>query len=291
MRQILTKDKNFKMLLGSYENIELLEHFLSSVLNIPLKELKGNIRFAKNELDEEVKVVRQSVDVLVNLPTRIIHVEMNPRFYDWGKRREFIYGARIYGNQFTKADDYKKEVNYIQINLNGYKDDTVTKEQDVYYLMTEDKKKWIEDFEIIEINIPYCLNLWYHGDRRGKVRWPSIFGCKDKKEFKKIVGDGRMEKEVKEKLEKTVEHITEDEPVWWDYEKDEQMILNSLKSDAREEGLAEGRAEGRSEGLHQKALEIAQAMMKEKLELPFISKITQIPIEELKKIESNLTNN
>ena len=58
MRQILTLDHNFKMLFGSMENIELLTSFLSCILEIPYKELEGNITFAKQELKEEIHVVR-----------------------------------------------------------------------------------------------------------------------------------------------------------------------------------------------------------------------------------------
>ena len=52
---ILTKDKNFKMLFGSDEHINILTRFLSSVLNIPYKKLK--VKLVKRALDEKAVVV------------------------------------------------------------------------------------------------------------------------------------------------------------------------------------------------------------------------------------------
>ena len=288
MRQILTLDHNFKMLFGSMENIELLTSFLSCILEIPYKELEGNITFAKQELKEEIHVVRQTVDVLVNLPSKIIHIEMNPVYYHWSKRRNFIYGARIYENQFTSGDDYKKEINYIQINLNGYKQTKTKKVQEVYKMMSSDGKEWVKDFEIREINIPNCKKMWYDGDRREEVLWPSIFGCDSKVEFSKIIGESIMEEKTKEKLEKVVDNITKDQQVWWDYEKDEQMIINSLKSDAKEEGhaegLAEGLAEGRTEGIKENQVDTARKMKAKGLTLSLISEITSLSIEEIEQL-------
>jgi predicted transposase/invertase (TIGR01784 family) len=210
---------------------------------------------------------------------------MNPVYYEWTNRRNFIYGVRIYENQFTNSEDYKKEVNYIQINLNGYEDDTINKTEEVYYVMSKEGKKWIKDFEIREINIPYCLKLWYDGDRREQVRWGSIFGCKDKKEFSEIIeDDGLMGKETKEKLENCVDKITHQTRYWWDYEKDEQMILNSIKSDAREEGHAEGRAEGLVEGRAEEKLETARKMKEKGIALSLISEITSLSLEEIEKL-------
>ncbi len=75
---ILTKDKNFKMLFDSDEHINILTRFLSSVLNIPYKKLKGKVKLVKRALDEKAVVVSQAVDVLVELPGRKIQIEMNP---------------------------------------------------------------------------------------------------------------------------------------------------------------------------------------------------------------------
>ena len=216
MSNILAHDENFKILFGSEENISVLTEFLSTILEIPYAELKGKVRFLNQHLDEEVKEVSQSVDVLVELPDKILHIEMNTRYHPWTKRRNFIYAARIYSRHFSSSKQYQKNVNYIQINLNGYAQKDFQEIQKKYYIMTEKYEKWVEDFEIREINIPYCTKLWYDGDRRGLVEWASIFGCKDEKELGELMGEIPMEDEARRKLEKSVDRIIEEKDIWWD---------------------------------------------------------------------------
>ena len=47
MKNILTKDKNFKMLFGSYEHIRILTEFLSDYLDIPYEAIEGKVKLIK----------------------------------------------------------------------------------------------------------------------------------------------------------------------------------------------------------------------------------------------------
>ena len=53
----------------------------------------------------------------------------------------------------------------------------------------------------------------------------------------------------------------------------------------REEGIEEGIAKGRSEGETNKALKIAQAMLAKGLDAETIAELTELPIDDVRKLK------
>ncbi len=52
-----------------------------------------------------------------------------------------------------------------------------------------------------------------------------------------------------------------------------------------EQGIEKGRAEGVAEGQKETSIEVAKNMLKENVEIKFISRVTNLPVEEIKKIQ------
>lgn len=294
MKNILTKDKNFKMLFGSYEHIRILTEFLSDYLDIPYEAIEGKVKLIKKEMDEKVGVIRQSVDVLVELPDRKIQIEMNPVSHKWLHRRNFIYLAREYISEFNSVKSYYMVHSYIQINFNDYKEEG--DEYKHYYIQSNKGEKYLEDIEIHEINIPECRKRWYNGSRDKIGRWASIFASRNIEELETMIGDDLMSKETKKEFIDTVKIIRKGEPGWWDYEKDAKMIENSIRDEARDIGHQEGYKEGKrkgeiegrkvgiKEGIKEEKIIIAKKMKKSGQSIDYINEMTGLTIEEITKL-------
>lgn len=63
-------------------------------------------------------------------------------------------------------------------------------------------------------------------------------------------------------------------------------IAEQLRKEGRVEGKTEGRAEGRAEGEKEKAIAIACNMIAEGFSLEVVSRVTEIPVRELKKFSN-----
>jgi predicted transposase/invertase (TIGR01784 family) len=71
-------------------------------------------------------------------------------------------------------------------------------------------------------------------------------------------------------------------------EEDERKIRNSQLKEARETGLEEGIKEGIEEGKQEGQKQIIINMLKENMDLHFISKVTGFQIEEITKIKEEM---
>lgn len=73
----------------------------------------------------------------------------------------------------------------------------------------------------------------------------------------------------------------------FDPEIEEEMILNSEKHMARDEGLAEGLAEGHEAGLKEASMEIAKSLLLSGMEVEEIARHTNLTVEEIKKLKES----
>lgn len=60
----------FKKVFSDEEHIDVLEHFVSDILEIPLEDVQGNLKLAKNP-----KEASNEVDVIFNNNGKIINIE------------------------------------------------------------------------------------------------------------------------------------------------------------------------------------------------------------------------
>ncbi len=65
---------------------------------------------------------------------------------------------------------------------------------------------------------------------------------------------------------------------------EETRAYKELVEKGRKEGKEEGKEEGREEGREEREIEIAKKMLKEKADVQFISKVTELSLEEIEKI-------
>ncbi|MBC6414770.1 MAG: hypothetical protein GDA46_00005 [Bdellovibrionales bacterium] len=115
--------------------------------------------------------------------------------------------------------------------------------------------------------------------------------------FKKVLKD--LSKEARRRVELIiVEYLrknTDIMKIWGATEKllieegilTEGGIMENVRESIKAEGMQEGLQKGRQEGLQEGMQKIALNLLKEKVEIAFISKITGFSKEEIKKLKKN----
>lgn len=121
-----------------------------------------------------------------------------------------------------------------------------------------------------------------------------ILGIEDKAFAKTITkGDVKMEEIIKK-----VEEFSDDEEILGAYNAEEhreetEMLLrlgyideaNQIKEEARLSGIREGIEQGIEQGSLNKSFQIASNMLKEKMDIELISKVTGLDIDQIKELK------
>ncbi|MBR3898411.1 MAG: hypothetical protein IKJ43_03935, partial [Bacilli bacterium] len=125
-------------------------------------------------------------------------------------------------------------------------------------------------------------NVWYHGDIKKENPFLMFLAASTEENMDKISkGDKNMEK-LSDKVKKLnkdpdiLDVIIEDE---------EEIIANSLYEKGVEKGIEEGIEEGIEKGEEKNRIKTARKMLKENIDISLVSKITELSIEEIKKIQ------
>ena len=151
-------DLLFKRMFGDVEHKERVAYLVSTLLDLPYKEVKENIEILPNDkklINKNKK--RQAQDVVVRIVLSInqrINLEMNMKYNETNKNRNLSYLAMIYSNQLKNKEDYELLEPCIQINFNTIFTDNKNKPIcDTYYLRNEHGTILTNMLKIININI------------------------------------------------------------------------------------------------------------------------------------------
>lgn len=94
-----------------------------------------------------------------------------------------------------------------------------------------------------------------------------------------IVSNDKFVQEINEEIKK-VKQIEKERKGYMTYE----MKIREWKKEGREEGMAEGLSKGRKEGMAARNLAVAVSLLKEKLDLSFIMRVTELSADDIRKI-------
>ena len=152
----------------------------------------------------------------------------------------------------------------IQINLNyGVKDKEYKR---IYKMRDEEGKEYIKNCIIYEINMDKYKEILYNKNKEEIEKNKYILMLDMNLEELEKYKEDKVVKEYMEKMERLNQS-----PMfinWITKEKDEEMIRNTQLFKAKEEGI----------------LEVAQKMIKEKVDIRVISKVTGLTIKEIKDL-------
>lgn len=217
---------------------------------------------------------------------KVVDIEMQLRSTkNFDKRTEF-YGAKLITEQFGKGNQYKEFKPVILINILNYN----LLEVPEYYTKTVTVAEKHREYEVIKDITYYFIELPKFRENRPRLAntlecWLALIDGKGEllemaKEKEKIIKEAN--KEVEEILsESAIKELN-------DYIESAILDENSRISDALEEGIekgkVEGKIEGKIEGKREGQKEIITRMLKEKIDIETISKLTGLTKNEITKI-------
>ena len=281
----VTNDYIFKKIFAKKGNESILKDLLNSILQIKIKSIEviadANLerQLESNKLgilDLKAKVDEEAI---VNIEIQIINR------YNMIERTLF-YWSGLYYNVLQKGADYKEIKKVIAINILDYNEFDEGPYHEIARLRREYLYKILTDkIEIHFIQIPKFKKQ--RKDMKTKLdMWMDFISQIDEKEVKNAMSKN---KEIK-KAQEEYEYLTGDEEerrIAFLREKalrDENSIFDAGKDIGRKEGKEEGKEEGKKE----EKKEIAKSMLKEKMPIETIIKITKLSREEIEKIEKEM---
>ena len=272
-------DRAFKEVFGKEENKDILKKLLEEILQVEIERIEY-LNLERNV--DNVKVKRKHLDLYLETNIGKIQVEVNTTNSKYVKPRNMSYLCDIYSHHTLVGQEYDQDTLIIQININyGQQDEKYIRE---YRLRDESGKEYIKNFIIYEINMEKYMKLWYNKEEKELEKSKYIVMLNlEKEELEKL----SKKDKVVIKYMKELERVNEN-PKFREYmsaEEDNKKIENSLKREWMEEGLKEGI----KEGSYKRNIEIAKTMLEKGMNNELISEVTGLSIEEIKKLNTNIT--
>lgn len=276
----LNFDYAFENIFGKQEHVRILEHFLACYLEISIEKIRGKVTILPRDLNlESKKTANKQVDILLELEDKKINIELNNHSNEGIKDRNIVYACNIHGRSLKYGKkSYNEIVPIIQINLNTNRVNEELKE--IYYLRNNKGKILSEKFRIDYLDMALGRKICYTEKEEPLSKWCLLITSNSEEEFKRVLGEIDMEKEIKEELVDKVKQYSEDNEVvalYSAYTK-EELERNTLIEDAEKKGL--------SRGMKQRNIEIAKKMLKKGMIISDIEEITDLSKEEIEELKN-----
>lgn len=175
----LRQDFSFKHL---FRNEEVLRHFISDALGIPLEEIRS-VRPTNTFLWKRFKKQKQGIlDVALELNNDSkVDIELQIEMLDYWDRRSLFYLAKLFTEGLLSGQEYDKLKRCISISVLGFNLDTRSEYHKVYRLRDETGHEFSDllEIHIIELNKPLS----------GAARmddWIRLFNAKTEEELKML---------------------------------------------------------------------------------------------------------
>ena len=273
-------DRVFKTIFCDEDNPSLLKELLERIF----KKKIESIEFLRSELPV-VSVVDRSktVDVLVKVDNEYLHIELNCNYKNYLHTRNFIYFTNIYSRKTVRGKKYDFKTKFIHIDFTyglSKKIEDVTH----YYVMSNNGKKYIHNFEIIEYNMDKITDYWYNLDMEKVKEYKYLIMLDLEKDDLDKISNGD---DFVEAYEDKVTDLNNQETFrsFMSYEEDQELIQNTEKAMAYEEGTKNGV----SQGIKQEKLEIAKNLLSlGTLSIEDISKATGLDTNTLQKLSKEM---
>ena len=271
-------DRVFKAVFKDEKDHHLMEALLETCLEQKVKIIK----YYDNELKvRSVSEKSKRLDVLIEIDGKRVSVELNTKYDEVTKVRNLSFFTSFYSQHTKVGEKYDVGTEFIQINISfgmGIKR-PIKNEYKIY--SNETKDAFVDNFKIIEINMDRLMNAWYDNDEKEIEKYKYLImldldreGLEkmNKKEKDKII------EEYKDRVYTLNGEIAFIAPL--SAEEDEKLLENTRIDLSRKEGLKEGLKQGEKK----EKISIIKRMLKEKMSIEIISKITNLSKEEIKEL-------
>ena len=270
-----------------YRDNNLLKRFLSDILSIFYDDVHiDKVKVLNTELTKDRLYIKNKVvDILVDIGSKVLNIEVNVIYDDYRTYRNFFYLASYTIERMKKDKKFVDVKEHVQFNFNfqkgkkkGYKisqyGDLSTGEVTIPFMKT------------IDIDVDYYKYKWYNSGKSKEYyeQFKSIimFGF-DEEELKTLEDSDCYMKKIKDDVIKLngdpnfYQAMTDDE--------DREMIENSIFISGKQEGIKEGLKQGIEQGTRQgskeKEIDIVKNMKAANYKIEDIVKITGLSVDEI----------
>ncbi len=266
-------DLLFKKVFGSEEDLIPIKKLLKEVLGIVPKDVKilNSELVGRPYKDRDVRV-----DLVVELEDLTkINVEVNTDVTQTLIERNVYYMCRNMSMDLAPKSILGKINRHIQINLDysGKHEKSIER----YALYEEETHKKLTDMiEIIRIDIPYFKKECYNKDIKkldSKTKFLGLFGAESIEEVRKLCNGDKIMEDIGKRIDK--------------YNDDEDVIGLYHYKYVEEEVKQEQLEEATQKGIEQEKKSTARNLLKENMDVNFISKVTGLSLKEIEKLKGD----
>lgn len=228
-----SKDDCFKAVVQDPEHGKRI---LEGILSQALKKDVKIVEFVNNELPKRVvNEHKKSVDLVALIDGGFINIEVNTNDYTEAKRiRNFNYITSFYSQKVRKKEKYDIYSKFIQVNLNyGETDRSYVFKS--FYVQSDDHEKYVENFEIVEINVDNLRIACYNQEVREEDYRYILMVDLDKEELKSFYPDDKLKKEFEYVLMKVNNEFN-----WLAPDEDDLLLRNTEKEISFRNGIEQG---------------------------------------------------
>ena len=281
----LTYDFVFNEIFANEKNINILENFISNILNLNIEEVRGSLHIKPRDLELNNKSERnKQIDLLLEYHGDLINIELNNNSGEGIKERNLVYACSVHASQLEYGDNSYKKINKtIQINLNT-KPNSTGLLIDKYNLKNEYNKTYSDKLVIYMIDISLGVDMCYNGTSDKLAKWCYVLTSQTEDELGKYLGDIMNEKEQNQLVDE-MNKLSSNEKVIALYSaySREELERNTLIIETEKKGIEKRRQEGINQGLEQKTEEVIRKLYEKGLPIKEIS-------EKVNKTEEKIEN-
>ncbi|EHQ91099.1 Rpn family recombination-promoting nuclease/putative transposase [Desulfosporosinus youngiae] len=275
----------FKLIFGQENNKDLLLAFLKAVLGDSADEYEG-IEIINNELLREFAEDRKGIlDVRAKTKSgKQIDIEIQILPTQFMPERTLFYWSKMFTSQVKPGDTYDRLKKCITINIVDFICTPLPKLYSAYHL-TEDKTGYrlTDILEVHFLEIAKLADLEISRDLRDPVvEWMEFLDAKSKGVIEMLAEKNQDIKKAYDLLQ----IISKDEKARMLYEAREAELRDQLTRLKVAED--KGRAEGMNMGETQKALSIAEKMLRRGDSVEEISELTELSPEKVAELKDKL---
>lgn len=260
----------FKAIVCNNEDKTILKAVLKNIFD---KEFE-NIEILNPELSKpSVLTKSKTVDLLLKDNEKTIIVELNGTYHN--PSRNFAYLCNEVATRTKVGKDYDPNYMFCQVNLSYTLKDDFQEDYRISYVQDDNCNKFVENISIIEYNMGK-LRKYYEEDNKemiDKYQYLIMLDLDDQELNILNKKDGVIMEYIKKvtDINKNDEYIP-----YLTVEEDDEKFMNTIKKQAKREGVKEGIQEERNRSI--------KAFFESGASLELISKANGITVEEVKKI-------
>jgi predicted transposase/invertase (TIGR01784 family) len=275
-------DYAFKEVFLNTRNVDLLKALLEKILKVKISDI--DIRNVERN-SGNVNLRRKYLDCLLKTNIGNIGIEINSdATKEYVAYRNFAYLCDMYSSEVKKGEEYNKDIQFVQINLDynipKYKHGDIVNE---YWMQTNKCKKFVDNVRIISLDMEMYKKMWLNKDVKAiEENKLLIMLDLEQDELLKLSKGDRVVFEYMKELNR----VNQD-PDFREYmtkEEDNAKIRNTEINGAMRKGIAQGITQGITQGENKMKIGIARNLFAMDMKLEDISKATGLSQEEINNI-------